>query len=475
MIVDALARFAAEDPRNLALIVNNMPVTYAELWRGIGILETRIKNAAVPRGARVGVAIADLRLAWFAILALEKMGHPAFALPQNARVSQINLANTGAILTDGQPHGTAVLDGDVPVVDVSTGSTTPAPGLGGHSNRPELERFILFSSGTTGAHKKVQYSGALRDARVAAQARARSYSPQTRHFAGNVGPWTGHGYITPLAIWSLGGTVVFHQIAEPLNALAAAKPNSVFATPGIAEDWMRLLGTKRIDGRGMRVSIGGGPLTAALYVALLEAFPGAAIQHVYAATECGPIAATKIETTQDLESHTLDPEIEIQIVDPDGNVLPTGTRGAIRVRSPVMVKHYLDDAPASAVFFRDGWFYPGDMGSIGHSGRLFVTGRFTEVINLRGDKVAPSVVEEPIKKALNAREVAAFSRPAPGKLDELHIFIVEGSPLTREIIERELKPLGSAFSKIGIHKSEGLPRTTTGKVQYGQLRTLIKT
>lgn len=474
MIIDSLARTAAEDPRRLAMIVNLMPVTYAELWRGAGIVEARIKDAAIPRGARVGVAVADLRLAWFTILALEKMGYPAFAVPQNAHAGQLNLANTAAILIDGYVYGTAVLSGGPPLVDVSAGATAPAQGLGGGPERPDHERFVLFSSGTTGLHKKVQLTGALRDLRLRTLAQRRGYSVQTRHFVGNLGPWTVHGYLGPLAIWSVGGTVILHQIADMPAAIAASKPNRLFATPGLAEAWMRELGTKRIDGRGLQISIGGGPINAPMFVALQEAFPGAAIQTVYGTTECGAVSNTPIRTTSDLDGHVLTGEAEVQIVDPAGTLLPPATAGAIRMRSPAMVRQYLDDASATAAFFRDGWFYPGDMGAIGYDGRLILTGRFAEVVNLRGDKVAPGDIEEPIRQALNAHEVAVLSRPVSGTLDELHVFIVEGSPLTAEIIKKALAPLASAFSKIGVHRSHGLPRTTTGKVQYGHLRTLVR-
>jgi acyl-CoA synthetase (AMP-forming)/AMP-acid ligase II len=473
MSIDAIARYAAEEPRSLAMIVNLAPVSYGDLWRGAGILETRIKDAVIPRGARVGVAIADLRLAWFALLALEKMGYPAFAVPQNAKVSQLGLANLGAILTDGQPHGTAILDGGAPLVDVSTGSNTVSPGLGA-TTRPELERYILFSSGTTGTHKKIQLTGALRDARIASSIRRRGYTSKTRHFIGNLGPWTVHGYQAPLSLWSQGGAIIIHQLGDTPSAIVATKPNRVFATPGLAEDWIRQIGKTRIDGRGMHVSVGGGPLSATLWSALQQAIPSASFSQIYGTTECGGISDTEILTANDLGRFALNGDAEVQIVGPDGKVQPHGAPGALRVRGPNMVKQYLDDPAATATFFRDGWFYPGDMATIDSTGRMILTGRFTEVINLRGDKVAPSMLEEPLKKMLGAREIAVLGLPATGKSDELHVFIVPDAPLTREAIEKALRPLGGAFSKVGVHKSEALPRNSMGKVLYGQLRALIK-
>jgi acyl-coenzyme A synthetase/AMP-(fatty) acid ligase len=223
----------------------------------------------------------------------------------------------------------------------------------------------------------------------------------------------------------------------------------------------------------MQISVGGGPLGHAQWIALQQAFPGASIRQAYGTTECGGISMTPVETAADLGRLALNGETQVQIVDPDGNPVPPGTQGAVRVRSETMVRQYLDDPAATAVFFRNGWFYPGDIGVIGADGRFSLTGRFAEVINVRGDKVPPGMIEDPVKNALNAREVAALSRPSHGQLDELHIFIVEGPPLTRETIEKALKPLGGAFSKIGVHKSERLPRNAMGKVLYAQLRTQL--
>lgn len=471
MIIDALARLAAEEPRRAALASVQGTWNYAELWRGLNVMESRLKAATIPRGARVGVSVAELKLSWLSILALEKMGHAACAMPQGVQPSDLGLVNVGAVLTDGRWP----LNTHTPIVDVTGGRAfAPAPGLSVANDRPERECFILLSSGTTGHFKKVQFSGALRDARLSMIVAQRGYGPATRHFIGNLGPWTAHGYTAPLAVWLRGGLVLVDQSDAPVDALATLKPNSVFTTPGIAATWVHGLGDRQIDLGPCRISLGGGPLSPQLFGALRKHFPDAVIQHVYAMTEAGSVTTTIVRSPEDLESHVPDADMRIEVVDTAGAVVPSGTIGAIRVRSPSLARGYLDDAVASATFFRDGWFYPGDLGYLRPDGRLVLTGRFTEIINYRGDKLAPSHFEEPIRRALDVVEVAVVGRPVPGRLDALHVFVATQEPLARTRVESALEQYSSGFSKIDLHVVQALPRNTMGKILYGQLRGMIK-
>ncbi len=58
------------------------------------------------------------------------------------------------------------------------------------------------------------------------------------------------------------------------------------------------------------------------------------------------------------------------MVDEADRPLPPGATGRVRVRTEEMVQGYLDDEGLTAAFFRDGWFYPGDLGALGAAGRL---------------------------------------------------------------------------------------------------------
>jgi long-chain acyl-CoA synthetase len=51
------------------------------------------------------------------------------------------------------------------------------------------------------------------------------------------------------------------------------------------------------------------------------------------------------------------PGVEVEIIDEEENLLPWGSAGRLRVKSPGSIDGYLDDPAETARAFRDGWFY----------------------------------------------------------------------------------------------------------------------
>src|SRR5262249_7763794 len=80
------------------------------------------------------------------------------------------------------------------------------------------------------------------------------------------------------------------------------------------------------------------------------------------------------------------PGVTIQIVDQSGTILPPGQEGRVRIKSEYAVDGYFGNPEESSKVFRDGWFYPGDIGSLNSDGLLAVAGREQAVLNLGGDK-----------------------------------------------------------------------------------------
>jgi len=89
------------------------------------------------------------------------------------------------------------------------------------------------------------------------------------------------------------------------------------------------------------------------------------------------------------------PNIEIAVVDPDGNRLPTGEVGEIVVRSAMSQGGYwgMPDRSASSYFPGD-WFRSGDVGHLDADGFLFYADRAGDTIRLGdGAPVYPHLVE----------------------------------------------------------------------------------
>jgi acyl-coenzyme A synthetase/AMP-(fatty) acid ligase len=84
---------------------------------------------------------------------------------------------------------------------------------------------------------------------------------------------------------------------------------------------------------------------------------------------------------------------KIETVDSEDNLLPSGTKGQIRIRSEHQVKGYYLDEERSNRFFRDEWFYPGDIGHFDADGLLYIDGRIDDQINLGGMMIYPEDIE----------------------------------------------------------------------------------
>ena len=90
----------------------------------------------------------------------------------------------------------------------------------------------------------------------------------------------------------------------------------------------------------------------ALYI---QKWLGKDLQITYGCSEIGIIASGTAEEVADIDGCV-------------GKPLPGITveidAGYIRIKSPTMVNEYIDFAEMDAIHFRNGWFYPGDMGYI---------------------------------------------------------------------------------------------------------------
>jgi acyl-CoA synthetase (AMP-forming)/AMP-acid ligase II len=115
----------------------------------------------------------------------------------------------------------------------------------------------------------------------------------------------------------------------------------------------------------------------------------------YGANEASPLATLRPEDWLEPPGTVgkINPGIEAQAVDDEGRILPPGTSGQLRFRAPWFPQGYVHNETASNQRFRDGWFYPGDLGAIDARGYVTLRGRADDVINFSGTKIAPSDIE----------------------------------------------------------------------------------
>jgi long-subunit acyl-CoA synthetase (AMP-forming) len=89
------------------------------------------------------------------------------------------------------------------------------------------------------------------------------------------------------------------------------------------------------------------------------------LQVGYGATEIGTICSGTFEEVSDTEGCVGKPVEGVTVEVVEG--------GVIRIKSPTMIQGYDDYEEMDAIYFKDGWFYPGDKGYFTKDGRLVIT------------------------------------------------------------------------------------------------------
>jgi long-chain acyl-CoA synthetase len=191
------------------------------------------------------------------------------------------------------------------------------------------------------------------------------------------------------------------------------------------------------------------------------------IINAYGSTEVGFVAFSILG-----ENHPagawINPSIELEIVDDNDNQLPAMSVGHIRYRRDDMETSYYKNPEATEQYFKNGYFYPGDLGFIDQAGRLNLQGRSTDVINLGGVKVNPEHIESIALAQLGVRDCAVYGHINSSGVEELYIVAVVDNDFDQEIFEQAMASMAEIpISRISIVPS--IARTETGKIQRNLL------
>jgi acyl-coenzyme A synthetase/AMP-(fatty) acid ligase len=211
------------------------------------------------------------------------------------------------------------------------------------------------------------------------------------------------------------------------------------------------------------VSVVGSQLPSKTAAALRKWTGATRISNSYSATECGIIAKRLDDSTEPNYMGEVVPTATVEIVDPETHVpLESGAVGAIRVRTPNLIDGYYRNAEATATAFRDGWFYPGDLGRLDGT-KLYLHGRIDELINSGGVKTDPAWVDDRVMLIDGVVDCATFALQDSGEFPVAATAIV----LSREFTDAELR--AAVFGDLVEHtpqqwfRVDVIPRTESGK------------
>lgn len=187
----------------------------------------------------------------------------------------------------------------------------------------------------------------------------------------------------------------------------------------------------------------------------------------YASTESGAIsmAGPGEHDEAELVGRPL-PGVELEIVDLDDNKLPAGEAGRIRLRAAGMATGYLDGGEQTASRFRDGWFWPGDIGSLRDDGSLIVHGRQDDMMILNGINIFPGEIERVLERHPAVKVAAALPLQSKvhGQIPVAAVELVVGALVTPTELQRFAREQLALRAPRRVIILPALPRNSQGKI-----------
>lgn len=162
--------------------------------------------------------------------------------------------------------------------------------------------------------------------------------------------------------------------------------------------------------------------------------------------------------------------VKVRIVGPGGAPLGPNELGEVATSGGNLIVGYLNNPQATAKAIRDGVFYTGDLGMFDEEGYLYLKGRISDVVDVRGKLVLPQEVEASILRHQGVREVAVAGAQAGGTGSKVLAFVISsGQVPSEEILAlcRENLPAHAVPAEVVF--VESFPKTASGKVMKHKL------
>ena len=171
------------------------------------------------------------------------------------------------------------------------------------------------------------------------------------------------------------------------------------------------------------------------------------------------------------------PGVELRLVDDARRPLHAGGLGEVAVKGPNVFVGYLGrpEATAGAVD-AEGWFYTGDIATVGEDGEVRIVGRrATDLIKTGGYKVGAGEVEAALLEHPAVREAAVIGLPDDDLGERIVAFVVlgGGSASPGELSEHVAGLLAPHKRPRAVHLVESLPRNAMGKVLKKELAVAV--
>jgi acyl-coenzyme A synthetase/AMP-(fatty) acid ligase len=475
MITERIFHWAKQTPYNTAVIQNGAHLSYRSFARSIAKARGYFISQGFSGPGRAVLAVHSMKDFWILGLALRSLGLTTLAARSVAALNQLSMPGLRLVVTlpteawpeledvcaaRGLPLLSASLEGEASIpLDAADAYHPP----GGH---------IVWTSGTTGADKMLLLRAEYDSIYFPINVKATGMDQKSVLCMFGISGWTTVGYRWPAGPWTVGGATLFRPGSERYPALRHPGLTHAFMNPAMLASVLAAPADGFPRNDALQLFVGGGAMTRAqVYQAKARITP-----HVFnylAATEVGVIAVTPLDTPDDHRWHRPVPSRLIEVVDDSGRPAPAGESGLLRVGTIGGPTSYIDDEAATLTFFKDGFFYPGDLAVMRSDGRIALQGRLTEVINVRGKKISPAPIEDRLAEMFQVNAVCLFSQQNEDGEEELHVVLEAPAHFEPGLVADALREF-RGFNKAIVHFVAEMPRNPTGKVVRREAQSLAR-
>ncbi|HLH98355.1 MAG TPA: class I adenylate-forming enzyme family protein [Xanthobacteraceae bacterium] len=450
-------------------------VTYGRLERLIHNVSRQALNSGIAPGSLVGLFVTDTILHAALILGLMRLGLATVSLRSADPVAGMA---PDVVLTDvpGRFGGQAtVLSVDATWLD---GDGTP---LGDnelfHPKGSDIGRIVL-TSGSTGFPKGIAFSFDTWMNRIA-------YYPHTRglrfaccaRFFCDLGVGTAVGFMYLMSLLSRGGTIYFlgPKPGDILQYFDLHKIQGMATSPYGLGEFLKYFEADSAFEVSLDHIICQGAILSRELSRRARARLCQNLYCTYGTTETAGVAfgpANIIEAIPGAVGY-VQPGATVEIVDKSGQILPLGHDGLLRIRSIHAASEYVGDPETSRLFFRDGCFYPGDLGQLGKDGLLIISGREKTALLIGSDTVAPETIEAILTSYPGVVEAGCFAKNNSLGIAEICALIVSPAPVNENALRQHCAMrLQDAFVPTCFVAVDELPRGANGKIERHRLPAL---
>jgi acyl-coenzyme A synthetase/AMP-(fatty) acid ligase len=476
MTADYIAFHAAERPDAVAVVDCGREISYAQFHRDLGRFVRAVAELGLERGDSAAIGWGELYPHWLLQLACEYLGIAAATFVPNEGAAGARLLQTvDLVLSEVRPPEVPAerhraltqqwLAGVFARADAEMPEAAP--------KSPDDPMRILRTSGTTGEPKRLLLTRRMFESIVERWIWSMGLTRASRTLV--TMPFTVTGaYMLSTAVIRTGGTVLY--LGPEMGAAAALMGPArglthLRVTPLELKLILDALPPDFAKPAELTLCTVGAPLAAPLREKALARLASEVIVS-YACNEIPYVAVTRSSGSEGIS--TVYPWVEAEVVDERGTPLPQGTIGLVRLRADAMATGYLDDPETTARKFRDGWFYPGDMGILHAPKRLQIVGREDELLNLGGIKVAPSALEAWVLKHATVGDIGVCTARNAEGVEEICVAVANPGHGDAELLARVTRAFENHhIGRFHVVKVPRIPRNANGKIERNRLEEIV--